>query len=104
MAPPAARFQKRLGEIHDVDVALLVAGRARMLSPEARDALLTRLGQMRAKRVGKYATEMHPADTGAAEEAGPSGDTGGDDDEANEPSAARSSLLARRVAGPRQGA
>lgn len=104
MAPPAARFQKRLGEIHDVDVALLVAGRARMLSPEARDALLTRLGQMRAKRVGKYAAEMHPTETGAPEEAGATSDTGGGGarDGANEPSAGHgaSSLLARRAPDP----
>jgi CHAD domain-containing protein len=60
MAEPAARFQKRLGEIHDVDVAILTVRRAR-LEPATRALVLERLGAMRAKRVGKYVAEMAPA-------------------------------------------
>ncbi len=61
LAQPAARFQKRLGELHDVDVATVAARRARALDPEARSALLTRLAALRDKRVAKYAAEVDPA-------------------------------------------
>jgi CHAD domain-containing protein len=61
LADPASRFQKRLGELHDVDVAIATANRARGLDPEARHALLLRLGEMRAKRVAKFLAEMNPA-------------------------------------------
>jgi CHAD domain-containing protein len=61
LAEPAARFQKRLGEIHDVDVAIATANRARALAPEARRDLLSHLTDLREKRVGKYIEEMNPA-------------------------------------------
>jgi CHAD domain-containing protein len=61
LAEPAARFQKRLGEIHDVDVALATANRARSLAPQTRAGLLASLDALRAKRVGKYVAEMSPA-------------------------------------------
>ena len=36
MAEPAARFQKRLGDLHDLDVAKVAIARARGLEPSAR--------------------------------------------------------------------
>jgi CHAD domain-containing protein len=60
LAEPAARFQKRLGEIHDVDVALATVSRARALTPAARAELLKRLAVLRAKKVAKYLAEMAP--------------------------------------------
>ena len=60
LAEPAARFQKRLGEVHDVDVALMTVSRARALTPAARAELLARLAALRAKKVAKYVAEMAP--------------------------------------------
>ena len=59
-AEPAARFQKRLGEIHDVDVAIVTIRRARGLDPATRAEVLTRLDAMRAKKIAKYEAEMSP--------------------------------------------
>jgi len=67
LAEPAARFQKRLGEIHDADVAIATVSRARALEPATRAELLARLEALRAKRVAKYVAEMAPT---AAEESG----------------------------------
>jgi CHAD domain-containing protein len=55
---PAARFQGRLGDLHDVDVAVGCVRRARALSPEARDALLAALARERESRVATYAREL----------------------------------------------
>ncbi len=54
MARPAAQFQKRLGEIHDADVAIVSIGRARSLAPETQARVRTALDSLRAKRVRKY--------------------------------------------------
>ena len=54
MAKPASLFQKRLGEIHDADVAILSATRARGLPPVTRGRVLRALGELRQKNVGKY--------------------------------------------------
>ena len=60
LAEPAARFQKRLGEIHDADVAIATVSRARALTPETRILVLARLSALRDKRVGKYVAEKTP--------------------------------------------
>lgn len=57
---PATVFQKRLGEIHDVDVAIEVIRSARGLAPEAREEALVALAAIREKRVGKYLRELDP--------------------------------------------
>ncbi len=54
LAEPAAKMQKRLGEIHDVDAALLSIGRARSLSPLLRAKLVQALHLRREKLVVKY--------------------------------------------------
>ena len=60
MAEPASRFQKRLGEIHDADMAILALSRARGLDPTTRAEVLTALTALRAKRTAKYLAEMSP--------------------------------------------
>lgn len=56
-AEPAAKFQKRLGEIHDLDVALEVVRRARGLPPDAKAVALAALGGSRARVVDKLLGE-----------------------------------------------
>lgn len=58
MAKPAAQFQKRLGEIHDVDVAFASIERARGLLPVTRGRALRALVGAREASVAKYAGEM----------------------------------------------
>jgi CHAD domain-containing protein len=58
LAQPAARFQGRLGDLHDVDVAIGCVRRARALSIEAREALISALGREREARVGAYRREV----------------------------------------------
>jgi CHAD domain-containing protein len=58
LAQPAARFQGRLGDLHDVDVALGCVRRARALSPETRQALLSALSSERGARVAAYLREI----------------------------------------------
>jgi CHAD domain-containing protein len=67
LAEPAARSQKRLGEIHDADVAIATVSRARALVPDTRAELLARLEALRAKRVTKYLAEMAPTPATADE-------------------------------------
>jgi CHAD domain-containing protein len=62
MAKPAAHFQKRLGEIHDADVALVAIARARGLPPESRARVLEELRDLRHHRVHKYTRDMAPAE------------------------------------------
>lgn len=57
---PATVFQKRLGEIHDVDMALETLRAAKTLAPQARAAALEHVDQKRAKRVAKYLRELDP--------------------------------------------
>ena len=61
-AAPAAKFQKRLGEVHDIDVALVVVARARVLPVFARTAALEALTMQRRKKIEKYVAEMAPAE------------------------------------------
>jgi CHAD domain-containing protein len=58
LAQPAARFQGRLGDLHDVDVALGCVRRARTLSGEARAELLAALACERETRVAAYGREL----------------------------------------------
>ncbi len=60
MEKPAAQFQKRLGEIHDADMALLTVGRARGLPPRVRSRVLKEISRGRAERVRRYLMEMAP--------------------------------------------
>ncbi len=57
LAHTAARFQKRLGDVHDVDVAIGAVRRARTLTPEGRDDLLAALYKLRVERIAAYARE-----------------------------------------------
>jgi hypothetical protein len=68
MLEPAVVFQKRLGEIHDVDVAHDVLRAARALPPEAREQALAALAKVREKRIGKYLRELDPLGAVAAPE------------------------------------
>jgi CHAD domain-containing protein len=54
LAEPSARFQKRLGEIHDLDVARVVIGRTRSLSPAVKTGVLDAIAFARADKVGRY--------------------------------------------------
>ena len=64
-AGPAARFQKRLGEIHDLDMAAGSILRARTLPPRTRAHVLAALHQARHLAVQAYLREMHPSQAGA---------------------------------------
>lgn len=57
---PATVFQKRLGELHDVDVAMDVVKHAKGLHGEAREEALASLQRLRDKRVSKYLRELDP--------------------------------------------
>ena len=61
MAEPAAKFQKRLGEVHDVDMAIVTIGRARGLEPHLRTATLELLAKARDKKVARFLAEMSPS-------------------------------------------
>jgi len=67
MLEPAVVFQKRLGEIHDVDVAADVLEKARSLTPHARHAASAALAKVREKRIGKYLRELDPLGAGQAD-------------------------------------
>ncbi len=56
-AAPAAKFQKRLGEIHDVDVAIEVVRRARSLPAHTKTRSLALLAEGRLRTVAKYLAE-----------------------------------------------
>ena len=57
LAQMASRFQKRLGDVHDVDVAIGAVRRARTLSDEGRADLLAALYRLRVDRIAAYARE-----------------------------------------------
>lgn len=54
---PATKFQKHLGEIHDLDVACDIVRRARTLDATERAKVLEWLGARRAERVRKYSLD-----------------------------------------------
>jgi len=60
LAPPAARFQKRLGDIHDIDTALDALSRARGLPPETSARVAGALAELRARKARKYLDDMAP--------------------------------------------
>lgn len=55
---PAVRFQKKLGEIHDLDVAVLTIARARGLLLHTKELATRALVTERARRIENYAREM----------------------------------------------
>jgi CHAD domain-containing protein len=57
---PATVFQKRLGELHDVDVAIEVVTAAKGIPEEAREQALLALADKREKRITKYLKELDP--------------------------------------------
>jgi CHAD domain-containing protein len=63
MLDPAVVFQKRLGEIHDADVAIEVIRSARSLPEPVRNEALASLARIRAKRLAKYLRELDPLGT-----------------------------------------
>ncbi|MDP9148899.1 MAG: CHAD domain-containing protein, partial [Myxococcota bacterium] len=58
LAHSSSRFQKQLGAIHDVDVALGFVRRARVLSQPAKDELLVALGRERDRWEAAYKSEL----------------------------------------------
>ncbi len=63
----APKMQKRLGEVHDLDVAILTIARARTLPLIARSAALAELDALRDKKVQKYIAENAPPKTAGKE-------------------------------------
>jgi CHAD domain-containing protein len=63
MAAVATRFQKRLGDVHDVDVALATMQRARGLPDATKGRVLSLLRAARAHRVKKFQGELPPPQT-----------------------------------------
>jgi CHAD domain-containing protein len=57
---PAAKLQKRLGDIHDIDTALDVLSRARRLPPETRARVAGALVELRARKTKKYLEDTAP--------------------------------------------
>jgi CHAD domain-containing protein len=66
---PATVFQKRLGELHDVDVAIDVVKAARTLPDEVRPDVLDALVKKRERRLAKYLRELDPLGAPAQAEA-----------------------------------
>jgi CHAD domain-containing protein len=58
LAQPAARFQSRLGQLHDVDVAIACVQKAPALLGGGRQALLIELGRIRRDRVAAFEQEV----------------------------------------------
>jgi CHAD domain-containing protein len=65
LAHSSERFQKRLGEIHDLDVAHVVISRARNID-EVRSRVLQAIARARVAKVELYVREMRPAPHGRA--------------------------------------
>jgi CHAD domain-containing protein len=63
MLDPAVVFQKRLGEIHDADVAIEVIRAAKALPELVREEALASLARIREKRLAKYLRELDPLGT-----------------------------------------
>jgi len=57
---PAVKFQKRLGEIHDIDMALDAMAHARTLGPTTRTALRAALVELRAQKEAHFEAERRP--------------------------------------------
>jgi CHAD domain-containing protein len=61
LAKPAAQFQKRLGELHDIDVASESIERARGLVPATKGRVLGALSRERSASVARYLEQARPA-------------------------------------------
>lgn len=57
LAGPAARFQKRLGAVHDLDVAQMVIGRTRSLPSIAKARVLEAIARAREGEIARYLRE-----------------------------------------------
>jgi CHAD domain-containing protein len=55
LAPVAARFQSKLGDVHDADVGLVCIRQARLLTDTAKTALTLALAKVRQERIESYA-------------------------------------------------
>jgi CHAD domain-containing protein len=62
---PATKFQKRLGDIHDIDVALETVARSRGLTLPVKAKVGAALRALRAKKIDAYEREMRPTPTDA---------------------------------------
>jgi CHAD domain-containing protein len=60
MGATATRFQKRLGDLHDLDVAKVSIHRARGMGPVMQRRVLLALDGARAKKLAKYLAELVP--------------------------------------------
>jgi CHAD domain-containing protein len=58
---PAARLQKRLGDIHDIDMGLNAVARARRLPSETRALVAGALAEARARKTRKYLDDVAPS-------------------------------------------
>ena len=67
----AVVMQKRLGEIHDVDVAIELVGRARSLAPALQSRVLAALRDERLGRVDKYLGALTPSAASGSEKSRP---------------------------------
>lgn len=61
VAEPAKKLQTRLGELHDVDVAIATVESARSLRPAIRARIVRSLRRLRGRRVREYLAVMKPA-------------------------------------------
>jgi hypothetical protein len=59
MGEPAKRFQQRLGDLHDLDVAIEVVGKSK-LAPATRSRVLRALRTERASQVRRYLADAAP--------------------------------------------
>lgn len=73
MLEPATVFQKRLGEVHDVDIAIETISHAKNLPQAAREEALATLSGVRQKRIGKYLRELDPLSHPSREHLGMNG-------------------------------
>ncbi len=70
----AVLMQKRLGDIHDVDVAIELVQRARSLAISLQARVLAALRQERERRVDKYLRALTPPAASHSEKSPPSGE------------------------------
>jgi len=57
---PASKLQKRLGDIHDIDMALVAIARARRLPSDTRARVSGALAEVRARKTRKYLDDTVP--------------------------------------------
>jgi CHAD domain-containing protein len=96
LAQPAARFQSRLGDLHDIDVAVSAVRRARALPDGARQELLGALERARDERVAGYAREIGLVNIAPAPRPGPARTERSSPPPASAPPAEKSDALPAR--------